>query len=164
MPRELPTHFSPRCCNTGPNLGYSCDPLLKEKVIAFSFFKICPPPWSKCQKKLKKTTVTTESDTLQRSFFHAPTNGLVITNGGLPESRSLKVCCIHLFICQSLIFQLKNVLRNSFHHCNCVIVIWLISGQAELSMASCIFIILWQHLSILLCRLRKGLSHTDGGQ
>ena len=23
----------------GPNLGYCCDPLLKEKVIAFSFFK-----------------------------------------------------------------------------------------------------------------------------
>ena len=53
MPQELLPHFSPRSSDTGPNLGYRCDPLLKEKVIAFSFFKICLPPWSKCQKKLK---------------------------------------------------------------------------------------------------------------
>ena len=46
MPRELPTHFSPRC-NTGPNLGYCCDPLPKEKVIAFFFFKIWLSLWSK---------------------------------------------------------------------------------------------------------------------
>ena len=39
MPRELPTHFSPRFSDTGPNLGYRCDPLPKEKVIAFFFFK-----------------------------------------------------------------------------------------------------------------------------
>ena len=43
MPRELLPHFSPRSSDTGPNLGYRCDPLLKEKVIAFSFFKICLP-------------------------------------------------------------------------------------------------------------------------
>ncbi len=86
MPRELLPHFSPRSSDTGPNLGYRCDPLLKEKVIAFSFFKICLPPWSKCQKKLKKTTVTTESDTLQRSFFHAHAIEWIIVNvvlGGL---------------------------------------------------------------------------------
>ena len=39
MPRELLPHFSPRSSDTGPNLGYRCDPLLKEKVIMFSFFK-----------------------------------------------------------------------------------------------------------------------------
>ena len=46
MPRELLPHFSPRSSDTGPNLGYRCDPLLKEKVIAFYFFKLLLPPWS----------------------------------------------------------------------------------------------------------------------
>ena len=38
MPWELPPHFSPRLSDTGPNLGYRCDPLLKEKIIAFKLF------------------------------------------------------------------------------------------------------------------------------
>ena len=43
MPRELLPHFSPRLSDTGPNLEYLCDPLVKEKAIAFYFFQILLP-------------------------------------------------------------------------------------------------------------------------
>ena len=56
MPRELPPHFSPRLSDTGPNLGYRCDPLLKEKVIAFYFFQILLPPWSNRPKHQNTAT------------------------------------------------------------------------------------------------------------
>ena len=50
MPRELLPHFSPRSSDTGPNLGYRCDPLLKEKVIIFHFFSNLTSPWSNFPK------------------------------------------------------------------------------------------------------------------
>ena len=33
------------------NLGFCCDPLLKEKVMAFYFFQIWLPPWTNRQKR-----------------------------------------------------------------------------------------------------------------
>ena len=68
MPRELPTHFSPRCSDTGPNLGYRFDPLLKEKVIAFSFFKICLPPLGVNAINVPKLTKLTPCECFQCSF------------------------------------------------------------------------------------------------
>ena len=38
MPRDLSPRISTKLSDTGQNLGYRCDPLLKEKVIAFDFF------------------------------------------------------------------------------------------------------------------------------
>ena len=98
MPRELPTHFSPRCCNTGPNLGYRCDPLLKEKVIAFSFFKICLPPWSKCQKKLKKLPLLPSLTPYNDPSFTLQPMDWLLQMGAYLKAEVSK-CVVFTFLC-----------------------------------------------------------------
>ena len=106
-------------------------------------------------------------DTLQRSFFHARANEWIIMQGVFPESWCVKVCCIYLFRCLGWIFQQKNyVWKRVFfgwlsemkfcllHFDRFQSIIKMLinftslqSGQAELSMASCAFMM---HKCIIL--------------
>ena len=98
MPRELPTHFSPRCSDTGQNLGYHCDPLLKEKVIAFSFFKICPPPWSKCEKKFKKLLLLPSLTPYNDPSFTLQPMDWLLQMGAYLKAEVSK-CVVFTFLC-----------------------------------------------------------------
>ena len=43
-PKNFLPIFSPKCSDTGPNLGYRCDSLLEEKVIAIFLFQNLSSP------------------------------------------------------------------------------------------------------------------------